>query len=1736
MSRATKNPLNKYQPLGENSSNVSIDDDEEDDSVEISLQPTNDGNGNSSSGDRESVKSESFLLSMWNLLTFSFVKPLLELGNQRALEQSDLYPLSSENSAVGVNALFNQKWAAELKTGKPSVGMAFMLAFGTPFAGAGVLKLIHDSCLFISPMMLNHLINFLGDPSIPVGVGLGYVAVIFAANVVMSLSLRQYFYWCYVTGMRLRSATITAVYSKSLVLSAGSLNSRTSGEIMNLMAVDASRMQDLTPYLHAIWYSFFQIAMAIYFLWGQVSYAALAGVACIILLIPMTSYVSSFLKNIQKDISRVRDERVKITNEVLAGMKVIKFQAWEQEFQQRVLTIRANELALFRKYIIMQSLSSALYSSVPLLVSITTFTTYVIIMGETLTISKALTALALFDILRFPLFVLPNVLNNVIEAKVSLDRIQSFLLEPDSIKISTTLPGTKNSGYANSYVNTDHTMFGVYMHKASLVCEKVYNADEKRKGRKGAPAAGGFAAYWVDSSNGADLSNSWALRVYHLLWSALLTTYHITKRKLIRMFRNAYGSPRSRSTIIGPEYDSFIAGGASGGSGGVEQEEEEEEEEDVYAGREFSYRSQLYTQMMLLNEAEAHILRLECQLEQCQLQRRGGVGSGSGSSSSSSNNNGGGSSVSAAAGRSEPSNFWVAGAGPISTRTGSGGGGGDASGSPQFKQQSSSLIAEGEEEEDDEEEEEVEFVVTPGVGAVAGAVSTSSASSSQSRSPAGATEDAAATPAFRRPEALTLSRVTLSAGPGEVVAIVGPVGCGKSSVLRALLGDLRLCYGDVAMRGSCSYVGQKPFIQNATLKDNILFGSPMDEERYQQTLSMCALLPDLDVLPAGDATEIGERGINLSGGQKTRVALARAVYADSDVYLFDDPLAAVDAHVGQHLFSKCILALKRQNKCVVFVTNALQFTKLCTKIVVLHEGKIAETGTYYELLQRGAAQGGGTGGGVSGAIDGASGGVCQRGSGGNGTSFYDMIRTYMESSSDSETQLLEASNEAELASALEYADAEACAEGKSGKQRSDSASSIGPVSDKQQTLAVSTVKKDRERGQERGADGKLISTEEREVGNVDAKVYWSYAAACGGAKVLSYLLIIYMLAECVNVAASWWLSYWSEHADTGSAGFYLGIYVLINIAVSASMLFREVEIRLKCWKASKLLYADLLSSIMYAPMAFFDTTPLGRILNRFSKDIYTIDEQLPATIRMYVGSLTKVGGVLLYIIVVTPFFIFSLIPIAVFYYFSQKYYIRTSRELSRLESVSRSPIYALFSETIDGMTTIRAYGADQRFTRRNNALLDSNQQAYFLNFCCNCWLAVRLEMAGTCIVAFAALTAVLSRESLRTDSSVTDTAASAPNYAAFSGMAGLAISLSLSITQSLNWTVRMASNLESQMVSVERVSSYSTGIAQEAAYEKSSDPWSSSSNSSSGRHITDISVAIGHDAADDDMSGDAGGRGIEMQNRESWPSKGVIEFRSVYLRYREGLPLVLNNCSFVIQSNEKIGVVGRTGAGKSSLVTALLRLVELEPHSHIYIDDVDISSLGLKALRSHVTVIPQDPVMFSGTIRQNLDPFQAYSDDQIWSSLRSISKAASTTAGNSSSNGNNSNSISANTSFVTSLLDKVEENGSNYSVGQRQLICIARALLTRSKIIVMDEATAAIDVETDAAIQKTIRTDFANATCITIAHRLNTIMDCDKILVMDAGRVAEFDSPQALLARSSSMFSSLVMNWESASH
>lgn len=745
----------KYAPVGKKATFIIEDD--EDDSVEISLQSDSSPSLTKSRSSSFEVIVDgtgivnpknlpvAYLESVWNMLTFAWVKPLLELGNSRALEQTDLYDLDREDSAVGVYETFSKKWKSELKTSKPSVAMAYMLAFGGPFVAAGFLKLIHDSCIFISPMMLKHLISFLSDPTQPTSIGVGYVIIIFGANVMMSMCLRQYFYWCYLTGMRLRSAVITSIYNKSLVLGAAALSSRSSGEIMNLMSVDASRMQELTPYLHAIWYSFYQITVAVYFLWQQVSYAALSGIAVILILIPVTAKVSSYLKATQKEISKIRDERVKVTNEVLAGMKVIKFQAWEQEFESRIQSIRTKELEYLKKYMLMQSYSSALYTSIPLLVAIATFATYVLIMKEPLTIATALTSLALFDILRFPLAMLPNVLNNVIEARISLDRIQGFLLEADAEDIPNEFPagmkkGMPLDGYSSkSHLNPD--VHGVYLHRASFMNEKTYTRPKPK------------SSMLISTHNYDENTSIWTK-----LHDFSINLCIRVKRKLMRAFRNNYGSPHSRSSVIhnsggvtGPDRMFELGGGVEDDMYDHGIDDQLSDEEDDFAPREYSYKSYVTTQQLLLDEAEKVIANLEKNLYKVHFGQSQDSMNSTSSSARSLNDN----------------SMWEA---------------------EESVHDNSALRMIGEENTD-----VINTVVSPLV------------KDQCAQGAGGSDRDNLIT--------LALSRVNIHCCQGEVVAIVGQVGCGKTSILRALLGDMKLLHGDAVIKGACAYVSQKPFIQ-----------------------------------------------------------------------------------------------------------------------------------------------------------------------------------------------------------------------------------------------------------------------------------------------------------------------------------------------------------------------------------------------------------------------------------------------------------------------------------------------------------------------------------------------------------------------------------------------------------------------------------------------------------------------------------------------------------------------------------------------------------------------------------------------------------------------------------------------------------------------------------------------------------------------------------------------------------
>lgn len=584
-----------------------------------------------------------------------------------------------------------------------------------------------------------------------------------------------------------------------------------------------------------------------------------------------------------------------------------------------------------------------------------------------------------------------------------------------------------------------------------------------------------------------------------------------------------------------------------------------------------------------------------------------------------------------------------------------------------------------------------------------------------------------------------------------------------------------------------------------------------------------------------------------------------------------------------------------------------------------------------------------------------------------------------------------------------------------------------------------------------------MTDEDRSTGDVTWPVYQAWIKAFGGMPMGLVVAFGFALAQGISLVSTLWISYWSETATdtTESQMYYVYVYMGLNALYGVALFIRTFMLYIGGLRASRILFYELLTRVLRAPISFFDTTPLGRIVNRLSKDIYTVDESIPSTWAMLLNTIVAVVMTLITVCYVTPMFMAILAPVMISYYMSQRYFIKTSRELQRLDSISRSPIFALLSETLDGLPTIRAYNVEDKFIGRNQALLDKNQRAYFLNFSVNCWLALRLEFVGTVIAAGAALSAVLAHSS------------NAAQGSAFAGLVGVSLTYAFSVTQSLNWTVRMISQLQTQMVSVERIKTYSE-MQTEAVLETRP----------------------------------------EVHLRREWPHSGEIRFENVSLRYRPGLPRVLRGLSFKVNPHEKIGIVGRTGAGKSSLMVALMRLTELDGGT-IMIDGVDISKIGLRDLRSKIAIIPQDPVLFSGTVRMNLDPFDEFTDDQLWTSIKraQLDKA------------------------VTALDESVDEKGSNFSVGERQLLSIARALLKRSKVILMDEATASIDTDTDRKIQQSIRHEFKESTCFTIAHRINTILDVDHILVMEKGQVAEFGSPAELQRNPKSIFKSLVDHW-----
>ncbi|OCL11568.1 hypothetical protein AOQ84DRAFT_229156 [Glonium stellatum] len=815
-------------------------------------------------------------------------------------------------------------------------------------------------------------------------------------------------------------------------------------------------------------------------------------------------------------------------------------------------------------------------------------------------------------------------------------------------------------------------------------------------------------------------------------------------------------------------------------------------------------------------------------------------------------------------------------------------------------------------------------------------------------------------------EPFKLHGIDLTIGRNELLAVIGTVGSGKSSLLAALAGDMRKTNGEVTMGASRAFCPQYAWIQNATVKENIVFGKEFKSSWYNQVIDACALRPDLEMLPNGDRTEIGERGITVSGGQKQRLNIARAIYFDADIVLMDDPLSAVDAHVGRHIMDNAICGLLK-DKCRILATHQLHVLNRCDRIVWIQDGHIEAVDTFDNLMA-------------------------------HNTDFAKLMAT---TAVEEEEKKEEHANDDEIEE-----------EKKVGKKRGS----------KKPTAA-------------------LMQTEERAVKSVSWGVWIAYVKAAGSIWVAPLIFTLLILSQGANIVTSLWLSWWTSDKFGYPEGVYIGVYAALGFVQAFLMFIFSVFLSVYGTKAGKVMLHRAINRVLRAPMSFFDTTPLGRITNRFSKDIDVMDNNLTDAMRMYFMTMAMIISVFILIIVYFHYFAIALGPLFLLFLFSAAYYRASAREVKRHESVLRSNVFARFSEAVFGTATIRAYGLQDRFSRSIREAIDDMDSAYYLTFANQRWLSVRLDAIGNVLVFTTGILVVTSR------------------FSVSPSIGGLVLSYILSIVQMIQFTVRQLAEVENNMNATERIHFYGTELDEEAPL-----------------HLGGV--------------------------RPTWPEHGEIIFDNVQMRYRDGLPLVLQGLSMHVKAGERIGVVGRTGAGKSSIMSTLFRLVELSGGT-ITIDGVNISTIGLHDLRSRLAIIPQDPTLFRGTIRSNLDPFNEHTDLELWAALRQADLVGSDTSMDDKTGRIHLDSI-------------VEEEGLNFSLGQRQLMALARALVRGSQIIVCDEATSSVDFETDQKIQRTIVEGFKGKTLLCIAHRLKTIIGYDRICVMDSGRIAELDTPLSL--------------------
>ncbi|TFK46118.1 ABC transporter [Heliocybe sulcata] len=1305
----------------------------------------------------------------FSILTFGWITHLLAVGYARPLESNDLYKLQPERSAALISetilASFDRRrqkaeaYNAQLASGEIKPGLRRALWWTLRgnrkererqwrekdgrkkaslvwamndsvkwwFWSGGIMKVISDTAQVTSPLIVKALINF-GNESYsahrngltppPVGRGIGLAIGLLLLQLLASVCTHHFFYRATATGVLLRGGLITAIYSRSLKLTNRARGTLTNGKLVNHISTDVSRIDFCAGFFHMGWSAPIQMIICLVLLLINLGPSALAGYGFFVLATPIQTWVMKRLFRIRQKSMVWTDKRAKLLQELLGGIKIIKYFAWEEPFLRRLGEYRTKEMAYVRSLLLIRSANNAIAMSLPVLASVLSFVTYSL-SGHELNAADIFASLTLFQLLRMPLMFLPVAFSAITDAMSATERIYGVFE-------AETLTETKS-------IDKD-LPHAIEVTDASFSWDAPPEAvgEQSKKGKKGA--------------------------------KGLTPTPEVQKDK---------------------------------------------------------------------------------------------------------------------------------------------------------------------------------------------------------------------------GEVFQLKGVNMTVERGKLTAIVGPVGTGKTSLLEGLIGEMRRASGSVKFGGSVGYCPQSAWIQNATIRENICFGRPFEEERYWKAVRDACLEPDLDMLPFGDMTEVGEKGISLSGGQKQRINICRAIYCDTDILIFDDPLSALDAHVGKSVFQN-VLKGAATGKTRLLVTHALHFLPQVDYIYTMLDGRIAERGTYEELISN----------------DGA---------------FAKFIRDF---------GTKESSDPREEEESVEEEHGEA--EGKKAEEKQ-----------KKKAMAAKT----------------MTQAEERNTGSISWKVYAAYLKAGHGSVVLPWLLVSLVLIQGATVLSSYWLVWWQDMSFDQPQGFYMGIYAGLGVSQAITFFFMGSMFAFLTYFASRQLHRAAINRVMHAPMSFFETTPLGRIMNRFSKDIDTIDNMLGEGLRMFMNTFSSIIGAIILISIVLPWFLIAVFSILLVYFYAALFYRSSARELKRLDAILRSSLYSHFSESLSGLATIRAYGETERFRLDNEERVDIENRAYWLTVTNQRWLGIRLDFLGTLLTFVVAMLTVGTR------------------FTISPAQTGVVLSYIISVQQAFGWMVRQSAEVENDMNSVERVVHYANEIEQEAPHE-----------------IPDHTPP------------------------PHWPSEGRVEMNNLVLKYRPELPPVLKGMTASIRGGEKIGIVGRTGAGKSSIMTALYRLVELTSGS-IVIDGIDISTIGLRDLRSNLAIIPQDPVI-SGTFRSNLDPFALHDDARLWDALK---RAYLVEDRKQTSIDESDGPEGAQTPVNRFTLDSpIEDEGGNLSIGQRSLVSLARALVKETKILILDEATASVDYETDQKIQHTIAHEFRDRTILCIAHRLRTIIGYDRICVLDAGQIAEFDTPARL--------------------